>query len=195
MWVRAVAVAVAVVCCAGAVQAGQYAEVWNPPEARHAPKKIKVHAAVPAATRVAGKSVAGGGKGKQGKAASVHAARQAKPHTRLAAKGAPAGKTVKMARGKGAPGKPVKMAHAAGAKKAAVTTAHSGVTGHAQMAMRPESQKLASKAAPSTRPASAMASAAPRTAPVQPAATMANATASPATNSAAGGGNLPPILH
>lgn len=46
MWVRAVAIAVAWVtgCCAVTARAAQYTEVWNPPEARHAPRKSKAPA-------------------------------------------------------------------------------------------------------------------------------------------------------
>ena len=44
MQVRAVVVAVMVGCFSCVTMAAQqYAEVWNPPEARHAPKQVKVH--------------------------------------------------------------------------------------------------------------------------------------------------------
>lgn len=48
MWVRAVGVAIAVVagCWAATVPAAQYTEVWNPPEARHAPRHAKAVKAV-----------------------------------------------------------------------------------------------------------------------------------------------------
>jgi hypothetical protein len=124
MWVRAVAVAVvAVACCAVTAQAAQYAEVWNPPEARHAPKRVKGHA--PASTKVAAKAVVTS-KSKRLKVepktkASLHAAHQVKPHGKLVAKSA-AGKPVKTVRSKGVPSKAVKMASANTAPNSATGT-------------------------------------------------------------------------
>jgi hypothetical protein len=195
MWVRAVAVGVAVAWCAVTAQAAQYAEVWNPPEARHAPTHVKVHA--PASKKVAAKGAVVGKSKRQkvepGKKASVHAAHQAKSHVRLAAKDAP-GKPVKTTRTKGAPNKPLRTARvkqAKGTPTKVVNRAHSGAT-HVQTAMHSRSQKVAAKPA-LKQPAGVMVN--PTGESAQPAATMANTAASPAVNSAAGNRNLPPILH
>jgi hypothetical protein len=197
MWVRAVAVAVAVACCAVTAQAAQYAEVWNPPEAGHAPKQVKGHAS--AGKKVAAKGAADGKSKRQKvevKKASVHAAHQAKSHARLAANNAPGSKLVKTARTNGAPGKPIKTARAKDSKGTpikVVNTAHSKAV-HVQTAMHPKSQKVAGKAA-STQTASAMANPKARAVPTQPVATMANSATIPTANSAAGSRDLPPILH
>jgi hypothetical protein len=197
MWVRAVAVAVAVACCAVSAQAAQYAEVWNPPEARHAPKQVKVHA--PAGKKVAAKGAAGGKSKRQkveSKKASMHAVHQVEPHSRLAAKSAP-GKAIKTARAKGATSQAVTTArpkYSKGAPSKVVKTAHPGAA-HVQTAMHPKSQKVAAKPG-STQAASAMANPTARAVANQPAATMAtNTAANPAANSAAGSRDLPPILH
>ena len=196
MWVRAVAVAVVVACCAVTAQAAQYAEVWNSPEARHASKKV--HVSSPAGKKLAAKGAVGG-KNKRPKVepkkASLHAAHQVKSHPGLAAKSAP-GKTVKTARIKGATNKPIKVAHARDAKGGptkVVKTAHSKAV-HVQTAMRSKSQKVAVKPA-STPAGTAMANPPARAVPPQPAATMANTAANPAANSAGTSRDLPPILH
>jgi hypothetical protein len=203
MWVRAVAVAVVMACAAGAVKAGQYQEVWNPPEAQHAVKAGKGHEAQGAGAKPAArKLVAKRASGKVSTArprkvaakTTLHAARQTKPHARLMAKGAAAGK----------PGKPMKVAHAAprlkGMHVAQVKpkAAHPGAAGHVQTAaLHAKPQNVASRPA-SMQPATAMATPAPgaMTAPTHTTAAMANTTP-PATaaNTAAGSGNLPPILH
>jgi hypothetical protein len=197
MWVRAVAVAVAVACCAVTAQAAQYAEVWNPPEARHAPKKVKMHASAGKKVAVKGEAAARSKrqKAEPKKKASVHASHEAKSHSRLAAKSAP-GKPVKTARIKGAPKQSVKMAHARDAKgmpTKVVKTAHAK-TAHVQTAMHSKSQKAAVRSA-STQPAAAMTSPTARAVPNQPASTMVNTAANPAANSTAGSSGLPPILH
>jgi hypothetical protein len=63
MWVRAVGVAIVWVagCCATLAQAAQYTEVWNPPEAQHAPKHNR--AAKPASKKAV--KTTSRGKGKQ----------------------------------------------------------------------------------------------------------------------------------
>jgi hypothetical protein len=197
MWVRAVAVAAAVACCAVSAQAAQYAEVWNPPEARHAPKQVKVH--VPADKKVAVRGAAGGKSKRQKvepKKASVHAGHQVKPHSRLAAKSAPR-KAVKTARAKGATSKAVTTARlkdSKGTPSKVVNTAHSGAA-HVQTAVHSKSQKVAAKPA-ATQAAVAMTNPTARAVPTQPAATMAtNTAANPSANSAAGSRDLPPILH
>jgi urease gamma subunit len=203
MWVRAVAVAVAMACAASAVQAKQYQEVWNPPEARHAVKAAKGHEGRAAGAKpVARKVAAKGGKvnkvGKAGKAqprkvvakTTLHTARQGKPHARLMAKSA-------------AVRKPTTVAHAAPHPKGTHVVAqikakavHPGAAGHVQTAaLRAKPQKNASRSA-STHPATAMARPSPNPTPNHPAATMANTTTqATAANNAAGSGNLPPILH
>jgi hypothetical protein len=197
MWVRAVAVAVAVACCAVTAQAAQYAEVWNPPEARHAPKQVKVHASVGRKVVAKGEAAARSKrqKAEPKKKASVRAAREARSHVRLAAKSVP-GKPIKVVRTRGAPNKPIKMAHAKGSRGTptrVVRTAHSG-SAHVQTAMHSRSQKVAGKPA-SMQTASAMANPRARAVPTQPAATMASTATNQAANSAAGRRDLPPILH
>jgi hypothetical protein len=200
MWVRAVAVAMAVACCAVTAQAAQYSEVWNPPEAAHPVKRGKGHTGAPAAARkIAAKGAVGGtGKRQQGaplkEVASVHAARetrthfarQAMPHVRVGAtdvsgRSAHAG-TVKMSGREGASNKPIKTAHSSSGH-VQMAAVHPKATQHKQ-------QKLAAEPV-STQPASTMASVAPRPAPAQPVATMADTAARPVTQNS----NLPPILH
>lgn len=197
MWVRAVAaVVVAVAWCAGTAQAAQYAEVWNPPEAKHAPKKV--HVSSSAGKKAAGKGVAAGKNKRQKvepKKTSLHAAHQVKSHPGLAAKSVP-GKAVKTAHIKGVTSKPVKVAHGSGANGAstkAVKTAHAKA-GHVQTAMHSKPQKVAIKPA-STKTAAAMANPPAKAVPTAPATTMANTAANSATNSAGGSRDLPPILH
>jgi hypothetical protein len=193
MWVRAVAAAVvAVAWCAGTAQAAQYAEVWNPPEAKHAPKKVHVSSSAGKKAAVRG---AAAGKNKrqtvEPKKASLHAAQPVKSHPGLAAKSVP-GKAVKTAHIKGVTGKPVKVAHMKGVNGAptkAVKTAHAKA-GHVQTAMHSKPQKVAIKPA-STKTAAAMANSSAKAVPTVPAATMANT----AANSAGGSRDLPPILH
>lgn len=120
MWVRAVAVALAVGCWAvGGAQAAQYSEMWNPPETRHAPGREKAHA--PAGKKAAGKGAGVAGKNKPHKHApkqvapraghkaapdaghktATRAGHAAKTHTKVVAKGEPK-KSLKMAQSKGA---------------------------------------------------------------------------------------------
>jgi hypothetical protein len=191
MWVRVVGVAAALmtVCCAATVQAAQYTEVWNPPEARQAPRHVK-------ATASAGKpavKTSSEGNDKQQTAVqkkiSAHAQVKPKPGSKVALKfrskttAKTASKTptktpTKTASGTAANRK-VKMVQSKGART--LTTAHA------------ESQKPAARSAPS-QPALTMDSPAahPATRPAPtPATVMTGAADGPTTSS----GGLPPILH
>ena len=88
MWVRAVGVAVAWVagCWAATAQAAQYTEVWNPPEARHAPKPAKAVTPAPGKALKAAPHAKGKQKTVAAKKGVAHAQVKAKPDSRLAQK-------------------------------------------------------------------------------------------------------------
>jgi hypothetical protein len=78
MWVRAVRVAIVWVvgCCATLAQAAQYKEVWNPPEAQHAPKHNRATKPVSKTTVKTAVKTTSRGKGKQPLAAAKKGAAQ-----------------------------------------------------------------------------------------------------------------------
>lgn len=204
MWVRAVGVAVALVagCCAATVQAAQYAEVWNPPEAQHAPKHARVvtpasRKSVKAASHAKGKQQTAAakkgpaqaqGKSKPG-AVHMQAKVSAKPGVKVAQKSA--GKTTSTS------------AHTTHLKTAASTPAHGDIKmarskgAHTLAAARANPQTLAARPAPA-HPAQTMASVSTRTS-TQPTPQAADHVPSMLTSatvrSADESSSLPPILH
>lgn len=170
MWVRAVAVAVAVLGWAATAQAGQYTEVWNPPEATHPPRHAKKHAVVAAKAPTA--KVGQSRKGKVPKLASKKAA-----HVHVAAKTSTGGKRMAAAKVAGKPARGhVKMAQAQTRSK---STVHGKTVTQAKVA-HPKAGKMAAVKPAMTQPSVA-----------QPAPAMASATPKPSANTP----DLPPILH
>ncbi|RFU48806.1 hypothetical protein D0B32_02925 [Paraburkholderia sp. DHOC27] len=195
MWVRAVGVAVSLMMAwAGTAQAAQYTEVWNPPEARHAPKRGKVK--VPA-----GKAAPQGKNGRPGAKMAAHASGADKPaskaviaqkshrvttaqvETRHAAKPSAtlgSSKTRVKTAGLSAGDRKIKTAQAKPAPK--TTAAHANAP------------KLATNAAPTSRPP-ATGSAAASHSTIQPATQAAAPATSGTVKPLAENSNLPPILH
>ncbi len=201
MWVRVVAMAVAVWCVSGAAMAAGYAEVWNPPEsAGHTAKHAKKTTGAAKAKSTAGvkgvsKHAANGQHGAQRVAsASKNGAKPAAHGSvkKVAARNVGHGGVVKGA------GKPKsKAAVVAQGKKphAKLAQAKSGqgrimhanlVQGHAAHAKVVKVAAKTGAAKPAVVHTNAPANAANVT------ASPADATANPATASS---GSLPPILH
>jgi hypothetical protein len=206
MWLRAfgVAVALAAGCWAATVQAEQYVEVWNPPEVRQAPRHAK--AAAPDSKRVV-KTVSGRNRTKTQTLArkSVHGAsvtqNKARPGSKLAQKSG--SKTAVKFAGR----ETAKSSSMAPASTHLKTAADIGTNGKIKTAqtkstrtmttVHPKQQKLATRRAPA-QPALTMDKLVSRASTVStrsPAAQTAPVMTSAANSPAAGGGNLPPILH
>lgn len=212
MWVRVVGVTAALLagCWAAAVQAGQYTEVWNPPEAQQVPKHARnVKPAGKTAMKVTSGSKSHAQVSQKASTAS-HARDTAKPGYSVARK---AGGKISVA----SSSKPVK---GASPHLTSSPTAHSGAIArtaangkiktaqakhphphpHPLTVAHAKSQKLATRtaprvsrqAAPTMDSVIARANASPaHTSATRPAPVMTSATNSPAAESS----NLPPILH
>jgi hypothetical protein len=192
-----VAVALAGGCWTATAHAGQYVEVWNPPEAQHAPKHAKV---TPVGKRdVKAVSHSKGNKTQTLAGRKTHgvavARNKTNPSSKVAQKSA-GGTAVKSA-GRAAAGSSAHLKTAAKTGGNGKITTAQAKSAHTLTASRSKPQKLATRPAPaqstltmdklvSRASSGSTRSTAPQTAPV-----MTSAANSPG----GGGGNLPPILH
>jgi hypothetical protein len=206
MWLRVFGIAVALTagCWAATVQAGQYVEVWNPPEARHAAKHTRT--VTPAGKRAV-KTASSSKRNKTQTLAekNAHGAavaqNKAKSGSKLAQKSG-SKSAVKSAGRETA--KSSSMASASSHQKIAANTGTNAKIKTAptkstrtMTAAHSKPQKLATTRAPA-QPALTMDKLVSRASTVStrsPAAQTAPVMTSAANGPAAGGGNLPPILH
>jgi hypothetical protein len=191
-------------CWAATVQAEQYVEVWNPPEVRQAPRHTK--AVTPVGKRAV-KTASGSNRNKTQTLArtKTHGAAVAQNKTmsdsKLTRKSG-SKTTEKLAGSKTA--KSSSMASTGTHLKTAANTEVNAKIKTAQTkstrtmtAAHPKQQKLATRRAPA-QPALTMDKLVSRASTVptrSPAAQTAPVMTSAANSPAAGGGNLPPILH